>query len=171
MTRSLTLSVESRGDREIVLTRAFSAPRRLVFEALTRPELLKRWFGVFGEWTLPVCEIDLRVGGSYRYVWRGPDGATMGLSGVYREIVPPERIVATELFDEAWYPGEALDTMVLTEHGGLTTLTITVLYQSPEARDGVLASNMEHGVAAGYNNLETVLAELQARETTDGRYC
>jgi uncharacterized protein YndB with AHSA1/START domain len=168
MTRSLTLSVEPRGDREIVLTRAFNAPRRLVFEALTRPELLKRWLGVFGDWTMPVCEIDLRVGGRYRYVWHGPDGATMGLSGVYREIVPPERIVATEVFDEAWYPGEALDTSVLTEQDGVTTLTITVLYTTAEARDGVLKSGMEHGVAAGYDNLETVLAELQSRETIAG---
>jgi uncharacterized protein (TIGR03086 family) len=170
MSRSLTLSIESQGDRELVMTRAFNAPRRLVFEALTTPALVKRWLGVFGGWTMPVCEIDLRVGGAYRYVWHGPDGATMGLGGVYREIVPPARIVATESFDEAWYPGEAVGTTVLTEQGEMTTLTITVAYASAEARDGVLASNMEHGVSAGYDTLDTVLAELQTRDTVAGRY-
>jgi len=170
MIGSLSLSIEARGDREIVMTRAFNAPRRLVFEALTRPELLKRWFGVFGGWSLTVCEIDLRVGGAYRHVWQGPDGKGMGLSGVYQEIEPPERIVATELFDDAWYPGEALDTSTLTEQDGLTTLTIVAQYQSTEARDGVLASGMERGVEGGYNSLDTILAELQTRETAAGRY-
>src|SRR5262249_52644506 len=94
------VKIAGRGDREIVMTRVFDAPRRLVFEALTRPKLLKRWLGVRGGWSLAVCEIDLKVGGTYRYVWRrgGPDGTSMGLRGIYREIVPPERIVNTESF-------------------------------------------------------------------------
>ena len=158
-----TLKVEAHGDRELVMTRAFDAPRALVFEALTKPELVKRWLGVFGNWTMPVCEIDLKVGGKYRYVWRGPDGATMGMGGVYREIARPEKIVATERFDDAWYPGEALDTTVLREKDGKTTLTVTVLYESRDARDAVLKSPMEQGAAQTYDNLEQLLSETTAQ--------
>ncbi len=103
-----TLKVSTTGDREIVMIRVFDAPRALVFEAMTRPQLLRRWFFGPPGWTLTVCEIDLKVGGRYRYVWRRPDGAEMGMGGVFREVVPPERIVQTEAFDESWYPGEAI---------------------------------------------------------------
>ena len=109
-------------------------------------------------WTLDVCEVDLKVGGAYRFVWRGPDGAEMGMSGVYREIVPPERLVATEVFDDAWYPGEAVDTMVMDEQDGKTTLTVTVLYESQEARDAVLQSDMARGAAESYDKLAELLA-------------
>ena len=158
-----TLKVTANGDREIAWTRSFDAPRRLVFDAMTKPELMKRWFGVFGGWTLDVCEVDLRVGGSFRYLWRGPDGAQMGMRGVYREVVPPERIVNTEQYDEAWYPGGAVETLVLTEKAGKTTITATVRYDSREVRDAVLKSPMESGMAAGYDNLEKFL-ETQAQE-------
>lgn len=152
-----TLKVTTPTDREIVMTRVFDAPRHLVFAALTKPELLKRWlFGPPG-WSLAVCEIDLKVGGTYRYVWRGPDGTEMGMGGVYREIVSPERLVATEAFDDPWYPGEAVGTIVLIERGGKTTLTNTVLYASREARDIALSSNMEHGMAVGYDRLAELL--------------
>jgi len=154
------LKLSTLGDREIVMTRVFDAPRSLVFEAYTRPDLLKRWLGVFGGWALDVCEIDLRVGGAYRYVWRGPGGEQMGMGGVYREIVPPERIVATERFDQSWYPGGAVSTLALVEQGGRTTLTLTVRYDSREARDAVLRSPMETGLAAGFENLERVLASM-----------
>jgi uncharacterized protein YndB with AHSA1/START domain len=160
MTNTGTLKVTTPTDRAIVMTRVFDAPRRLVFDALTQPELLQRWFFGPPGWSLVVCEIDLRVGGAYRYVWSRPGGTDMGMGGVYREIVPPERIVNTEAFDESWYPGEALVTTVLVEQGGKTTLTLTVLYESREARDAVLKTPMEHGVAAGYDRL----AELLARE-------
>ena len=103
MVNSGALSVEPRGDREIAISRAFDAPRALVFDALTKPDLIRRWLGVFGGWSMEVCEVDLRVGGAYRYVWRGPNGASMGMRGVYREIVRPERLVNTEQFDEPWY--------------------------------------------------------------------
>src|SRR5258705_11437356 len=96
-----TLKVSARGDREIVMTRVFDAPRSLVFDAYTKPELLKRWLGEFGGWTMPVCEVDLRVGGTYRWVWRGADGREMGVRGVYRAGVPPERLANTEEFLEA----------------------------------------------------------------------
>jgi uncharacterized protein YndB with AHSA1/START domain len=160
MSTDRTLKVEARGEREIVMTRSFAAPRGLVFEALTKPEHLKRWLGVFGGWSLAVCEIDLRVGGSYRYLWRGPNGEEMGMRGVYREIAPPDRIVATEKFDDPWYPGDALGTTTLVERGGATTMTTLVLYSSREARDAVLQSPMETGAAAGYNQLEQLLAGL-----------
>ena len=150
-----TLKVTTPTDREIVLTRVFDAPRRLVFDAFTKPELLKRWFGPRG-WSLVVCEIDLKVGGTFRFVLRGPDGTDMGMRGVYREIVPPERSVHMESFDD--YPGESLVTTVLVEHGGKTTLTATVLYPSQEIRDAVIKSGMEHGAAECYDKLAELLA-------------
>jgi len=158
MKDSGALKVTARSDREIVMTRVFEAPRNLVFDAYTKPELLKRWLGVFGGYSMPVCEVDLRVGGTYRFVWRGPDGAEMGVRGVYREVVRPERLVHTEKFDEAWYPGESLITTVLAEQGGKTTLTVTMRYESREARDTVLKSPMESGVAQSYDKLAELLA-------------
>lgn len=153
------LKVTTRGDREIVMTRDFHAPRTLVFDAFTKPELLKQWLLGPPGWTMPVCEIDLRVGGAYRYVWRQiSDGQEMGMGGVYREISAPERVVSTEKFDEAWYPGEAVGTLILVEHSGVTTITQTLLYQSHEARDAVLKSGMEKGVGASYDRLDEVLA-------------
>ncbi len=160
-----TLTVTTPSDREVALIRTFDAPRSLVWDAVTRPELLKRWLGVHNGWTLDVCEIDLRVGGAYRYVWRGPGREEMGMGGVYRDIVRPERIVSTEKFDQSWYPGEAVGTMTLDERDGKTTMTTTVLYDSREARDVVLQSPMEHGVAAGYNELDQVLASLDPAGT------
>ena len=158
MTTPGNLKLTTRGDREIVITRAFDAPRKLVFDAFTRPELLKQWLLGPDGWSMPVCEIDLKVGGKYRYVWRrDKDGTEMGMGGVYREIVAPERIVATEKFDQSWYPGESVGTSVLTEQGGKTTLTQTILYESREARDGVLKSGMEKGVVASYDRLAKLL--------------
>lgn len=169
MTIKETLKVTTPSDREIALTRVFNAPRHLVFEALTTPALVKRWLGVFGNWSLEVCEIDLRVGGKYRYEWHNRNGNRMGMGGVYREVVRPERIVSTERFDESWYEGEAVGTTVLVERNGKTTLTETVTYQSKEVRDGVLKSPMESGVAASYDALETVLAAMQAKEGAPAR--
>jgi uncharacterized protein YndB with AHSA1/START domain len=140
------------------MTRDFDAPRKLVFDAYTKPELLKRWLGVFNGWSLAVCEIDLKAGGTYRYVWRGPNGEVMGMRGVLREIVVPERIVSTEEFDEPWYEGEAVGTVEFVERGGKTTLTMTMRYASKEIRDAVLKSPMEQGVAASFDNLAGLLA-------------
>jgi uncharacterized protein YndB with AHSA1/START domain len=154
------LQVTTPSDREIAMTRVFDAPRSLVFDAFTKPELLKRWLGVRGGWTFPVCEVDLRVGGAYRYVWRGPKGQEMGMGGIFREVVRPERVVCTEKFDESWYEGEAVDTMTFVERNGKTTATITVLYSSKAARDGVLKSPMEKGVAEGYDKLDEVLTSI-----------
>lgn len=154
-----TLKVTTPSDREIVLTRVFDAPRHLVFDAFSKPELLKRWFGPRG-WSLVVCEVDLRVGGGFRFVLRGPDGKEMGMRGVYREIVPPERSVHMESFDD--YPGESQVTAVFVEEGGKTTMTATVLYPSREVRDAVIQSGMEHGAAESYDRLAELLASAEA---------
>ena len=154
------LQVTTPSDREIAMIRVFDAPRSMVFDAWTKPELLKRWL-VRSGWTFPICEIDLKVGGKYRWVWRSPDGKEMGMGGVYREIVRHERIVATEKFDDPWYEGEAVDTMTFVEKGGKTTLTTTVLYASREVRDSVLKSPMEKGIAENYDNLDKVLASTR----------
>src|SRR5258707_8918431 len=150
-----TLKVTRPSDREVVLTRVLDAPRDLVFDACSKPELLKRWFGPRG-WTMVVCEVDLKVGGGFRFVLRGPDGKEMGMRGVYREIVPPERSVHMESFDD--YPGESQVTAVFVEQGGKTTLTVTVLYPSQEIRDIVIKSGMEHGAAETYDKLAELLA-------------
>jgi uncharacterized protein YndB with AHSA1/START domain len=149
-------------DREVELTRDFDAPRTLVYDAMTKPELIKRWLTGPPGWTMAVCEVDLKVGGKYRYVWNGPNGVVMGMGGVWREIVRPERLVATERFDESWYPGEAIDTTVLVEQAGKTKVTITVQYESREARDAVLKTPMAEGMAAGYENLAQLLATMLA---------
>jgi uncharacterized protein YndB with AHSA1/START domain len=164
MKRTGTLKLTTRGDREIVMTRIFDAPRGRVFDALTRPELIKRWLLGPDGWSLPVCDIDLRVGGSFRYVWRNDkSGTEMGMRGVFREIVPPERLVHTEVFDEAWYPGEALITTVLTEQGGKTALTATLGYESRQARDVVFKSPMESGVARSYERLDELWTSLEEK--------
>jgi uncharacterized protein YndB with AHSA1/START domain len=154
------LTVTTPNDREIALTRRFDAPRSLVFEALTKPDLIRRWLLGPDGWTMVVCEVDLRVGGAYRYVWEHTaDGTRMGMGGFYREIVPPRRIVTTERFDESWYPGEGVGTIELFEYEDKTTLTMTLRYESREARDVVLKSPMEEGVAAGYDRLADLLAK------------
>jgi uncharacterized protein YndB with AHSA1/START domain len=157
-----TLQVTTPSDEEIALIRVFDAPRKLVFEAWTRPGLVRRWLTGPDGWAMVVCEIDCKVGGTYRYVWRNDDGRQMGMRGIYREIVRPERLVVTEKFDDPWYEGEAVVTMTFAEQGGKTTLTETVRYASKKIRDGVLESGMESGVAASFDRLERLL-ESQAR--------
>ena len=154
------LKVSAQGEREIVMVRRFDAPRSLVFETYTRPEYLRQWLLGPPGWSMPVCEIDLRVGGRYRYVWRHQDGREMGVGGTFREIQAPERLVSTEKFDEAWYEGEALGTVLFTEQGGKTTLTTTLLYGSRATRDAVLKSPMEGGVAHSYDLMERLLGTL-----------
>ena len=158
-----TLKLTTPSDRELAMSRVFDAPRQLVFDAHTKPDLVRQWLLGPPGWSMPVCEMDVRVGGKYRYVWRHDrEGTEMGMGGVYREIVAPERIVNTEKFDESWYPGQAVDTLVLVEQRGKTTLTLTVRYESWEARDAVLKSGMESGVAASYDRLAELLASTPA---------
>ena len=151
------LTVATEGDREVVFTRAFDASRDLVFDCMTKPDLVKRWLLGPPGWTMPVCEIDLRVGGKFRYVWRNQDGRDMGLGGAYQEIAAPERIVHTETFDDDWTGGATLVTSTLTEAGGRTTLTTSVLYANDQARQGALVSGMTDGMEMGYARLDALL--------------
>ncbi|HWU15878.1 MAG TPA: SRPBCC family protein [Caulobacter sp.] len=151
------LTIDTPDDLKIVITRTFDAPRDLVFDCITTPDLVKRWMTGPPGWTMPVCEIDLRVGGKYRYVWRNAEGQDMGMGGIYREISRPERIVSNELFDEDWTGGETIATMTLTEHDGRTTVTTAVTYSSTAARDAALRSGMTEGMEMGYANLDALL--------------
>lgn len=151
-----TLQVTTPSDREVRLTRVFDAPRQLVWDAFTKPELMKRWFGPRG-WSLIECTIDLRVGGGWRFVLQGPDGQKMGMRGAYREIEAPARSVHVETYDD--YPGESIVTAVFTEKGGKTTLEATVEFPSREVRDAMIQSGMEHGAAESYDKLAELLAQ------------
>ncbi len=157
MSAPARLEVSTPTDREVVMSRTFNAPRETVFKALTTPALIQRWLLGPEGWTMPVCEVDLRVGGALRYEWRGPDGNGMGMSGIFREVDPPARLVHTELFDEDWTGGETRVTTILTEQDSLTTVTTTILYPSRENRDNALKFGMEGGVAASYDRLDGVL--------------
>lgn len=156
---STKVEIVPHGDRAIRITRTFHAPRALVFDAMTKADMMLNWFHGATGWTLVVCEIDLRVGGTYRWVWRNVDGQEMGMGGMYKEIVRPERLVTTEKFDQAWYPGEAVGTMVLTEEGGKTLMTLTVEYGSTTARDGVITGEMGDGMEVGYQRLDRFLLQ------------
>ena len=156
MTNKLKLAAGA--DREIVVTRVIDAPRRLVFDAFTRPEMIKHWMLGPDGWTMPVCEMDLRAGGAYRWVWqRGAGGAQMSVSGTFREVAAPERLVHTEQFDPPWYPGEAVITTRFAEQGDKTAVTISIVYPSQETRDNALKSGMESGMAQSYDRLERLL--------------
>ena len=156
------VDVATPSDREVVVTRVFDAPRELIWDCHTKPELLKRWLLGPPGLEMTVCDVDLRPGGKYRYEWRNQHGTVMGMGGIFREVTPPERLVCTEKFDESWYPGEAVDTLTLIEKDGKTTLTVTVQYESKEARDGVLKSPMAEGVRASYDRLAEILSSMKA---------
>src|SRR3981189_3120468 len=158
MTNAGNLKLTTRGDREIVMTRPFDAPRNLVFDAFTKPELVRQWLLGPPGWSMPVCEIDLRVGGAYRYVWRKAGAPDMGMGGVYREIVAPERVVCTEKFDQAWYPGEAVGNLDLVEQGGETTVTQTVLYQSLDAHAALKMGRLQTRLGVHDDRLAELLA-------------
>jgi uncharacterized protein YndB with AHSA1/START domain len=145
-------------DREVVVTRVVDAPRRLVFEAMSSPKHIPQWLTGPEGWTMPVCEIDLRPGGAWRYVYRMADGTEMTLQGVYREVAPPERVVSTESWGPEW--PETVNTMVLTEAAGRTTITLTIRYPSPEARDAALRSGMKEGMDQGFARLDALVASL-----------
>jgi uncharacterized protein YndB with AHSA1/START domain len=158
---ALLLTVASPNEREIVMRRYFDAPRARVFDALTTPTLVKRWLLGPPGWTMPECEIDLRVGGAYRYVWRNDAGDEMGLGGVYKELSRPDRLVHTERFDEAWYPGESVISTTLVELEGVTQLTVTQVLESQAARDAILASGMESGLGVSYDRLAETLEMME----------
>jgi uncharacterized protein YndB with AHSA1/START domain len=149
-------TITTPSDLEIGIKRVVNAPRKLVFEAWTNPELMPKWMLGPEGWTLAVCEIDPRPGGACRNVWRGPEGAEMVISGVYKEVVPPERLVHTECFGPDW--PESLETMILSEHEGKTTISITLLYPSKDARDRALETGLCDGQDAMFDSLERFLS-------------
>jgi len=156
-----TFKVSTPSDREITLTRLFDAPRALVFEAMTRPEHIKRWWGILGEgYSVPVCEVDLRVGGAWKYTTAFATGHCT-FYGTYKEVNPPERVVFTEIFEPFPDSGSVV-TATFTEEGGKTRLTVVAEYPSKDVRDTVIATGMEKGAAISYDRLEDVVAELAA---------
>jgi uncharacterized protein YndB with AHSA1/START domain len=142
-------------DRELVTTRVFDAPRHLVWEAWTNPKHVPNWLLGPSGWTMPVCEIDLRPGGQWHFGWRLGDGTEMEMRGSYREVVPPERLVNTERWGDEW--PETVNTLVLTEDGDRTLMTLTVLYPSKEARDAATATGMTGGMTESFDRLDEFL--------------
>jgi uncharacterized protein YndB with AHSA1/START domain len=156
-----TLQVTTPTDREIVMTRVFDAPRDLVFEAWTKPEHVRHWWGLRSS-TMVLCEADVRPGGSWRYVTTAQDGAEVPFTGVYQEVTPPERLVYTEIYDvEPFNSGDpAVNTVTFTEQEGRTLTTTTTVYPTKEVRDFVLGTGMEHGAAESYDRLAELLQRL-----------
>ena len=152
------LSASLPSDREIRLTRDFNAPRQMVWDAHTKPELLRNWLTGPPGWTMEVCEVDLRVGGKYRYAWHNDKGLAMALSGTYREIDEPSLIADTQMFDDNWTQGPADTVLTLKEHDGKTALVLAITYASKEARDFALSIPMMEGMEAGYVQLDTAVA-------------
>jgi uncharacterized protein YndB with AHSA1/START domain len=158
---SETFQVTTPSDCEIQLTRLFDAPRSLVFEAMTKPEHIKQWWGRLNDgYSVPVCEVDLRVGGKWRFVGRGPEGDIPAFYGEYLEIDRPGRLVYTEIF-EPFPDGGSLVTQRLDEEQGKTRLTVTARYDSRETRDMVIGTGMEKGAAISYDRLEDLVQTLQ----------
>ncbi len=156
------LAITTPSDLEIAMTRAFDAPRALVWDVFTRPEHVRQWWG-HGHLEVTACEIDLRVGGTYRYTGRAPDGTEVPFRGVFREIAAPERLVYTEIYDVPMARDhEGVVTTTFTEEAGKTTVHTVVRYDTKETRDVVLGSGMEHGVASGYDQIDRML-EAQLR--------
>ena len=154
------LTITTPGDRDIVVVRAFDAPRSLVWLCYSRPDLMRRWYGL-PDWEMTVCDIDFRVGGKWRFVSKAPNGYEMGSQGVYTAIVEPERIDQTEYYDDDWTKGGSVNSVVFTEQDGQTISTMTVTYSSPEARAAAAASPMAVGMEIGFKRLDAALAELQ----------
>ena len=145
-------------DVEVIVTRVVDAPRRLVFAAHTDPAHVPHWLLGPDGWTMPICTIDLRPGGEWHYVWRKSDGSEMEMRGVYQEIVPPERVVSTELWGGDW--PETITTLLLSEENGKTTITQQVRYPSKAARDAALKTGMLEGMSLGYDRLDAYLQTL-----------
>lgn len=160
------LTINQPSDLEVELVRTFAAPRELVFRAFTEPELLEQWMLGPGGWTMPVCEVDLRVGGGYRQVWRKSGAPDMGLTGEYLEVTPPERLVATELFDDDWTGGRTTVTTTFDDRAGSTPPTTRVVtlvkYSSEEARNAAVRTGMAEGMEAGFKRLDDLLEHLPA---------
>ena len=153
-----TTAFTTPSDREVAMTRTFDAPRRLVFEAWTRPEHVRQWMLGPAGWTMPVCEIDLRLGGEWHFVWRKANGSEMDMRGRYTAVAPPARLVHTEQWGPEW--PETINTLRLTEENGRTTVTQTVLYPSKEDRDAALKTGMKDGANESYDRLAEYLRTI-----------
>ncbi|HET9372145.1 MAG TPA: SRPBCC family protein [Vicinamibacterales bacterium] len=160
MPTAFPLTITMPTDREIVLTRLFDAPPAFVYEALTSPALLRRWYSPTG-WTLETCEVDLREGGAWHFRMRKPNGKTVGQRGVYRELVPAARIVNTETWDD-WDAGETIVTTTLAEEQGRTRYTSTMLFPSQEVRDVVFKNGLESSAGDLYERLSDLLRHSNA---------
>jgi uncharacterized protein YndB with AHSA1/START domain len=160
-TNSDTFTTATPTDTAIEMTRWFDAPRDLVFEVMTTPEHIRQWWGCLDTgYSVPVCEVDLRVGGKWKFVNRTPNGELATFYGEYREISRPDRLVFTEIYEP--YPdAESIVTTVLVEQDGRTHVTITATYPSREVRDLVISTGMEQGAALSYDRLEDLLARLR----------
>jgi len=172
----MNLTVATPNDLQIVMTRMFDAPRRLVWEAMTKPDLVRRWMFCPPGWTWAACEMDVRVGGRFRWAWNGPDGKpALTISGEHREVIPPAKIVHTERMEMgagaggcapecgAGGPAVVLAAIELDEQGGRTRMRMTISCPTKEVRDAMLASGMEQGMEAGYQQLDAILAERDRR--------
>jgi uncharacterized protein YndB with AHSA1/START domain len=165
MTTTNKAEVSTPSDREVKVTRAFRAPRALVYRAYTEPALLQRWLLGPPGWAMPVCEMDVRVGGKYRWRWRsGEDQTEFGFSGVFREVDPATKLVHTEIYDAGTTGtgesgGESLVTVTFAEQGGVTTVTSLIDFGSREARDAAVATGMTDGMEQSYQLLDNLLAE------------
>ena len=153
-----SLEISTPSDREIGMTRWFDAPRKLVYQVCTDPKHLPHWMLGPEGWTMPVCESDLRPGGKWHFVWRKADGTEMSMTGSYREVVPPEKLVLTERWGGDW--PETINTMIFTEENGRTKLYATILYPSMEARDRALNSGMKDGAVISYDRMAKYIATL-----------
>lgn len=157
--RSGVTTFTTPSDREVQWMRVFDAPRRLVFDAWTNPKHIPNWMLGPEGWTMPVCEVDLRPGGAWLFVWRKADGSEMAMSGTYKEVVPPEKVVHTEKWGDEW--PETINTVLLTETGGQTTVTQTVLYPSKETMAAALKTGMKEGADQSLERLDEYLRKLQ----------
>jgi uncharacterized protein YndB with AHSA1/START domain len=154
-----TIAITTPSECELSWSRRFRAPIGRVFEALTRPELVQRWLLGPEGWSMPVCEIELKPGGSYRYVWRRDrDGKLMGMGGVFQEVTVPTHVSFTEVFDEAWYPGHATGSYRLLDEQTTTVLVQTMRYESRAVRDEVLRSGFETGIEKSHERLDEIFA-------------
>ncbi len=153
-----TTTFETASDTELVATRTFDAPIELVWEMWTKPEHLSKWLLGPEGWTMPVCEIDLRPGGAWRYVWRKDDGTEMGMTGEVREVEPPTRLVQTENWGGDW--PETLNTLELFEEDGRTRMILSISYPSQDARDRAIGTGMNDGASVSFDRLDDYLASL-----------
>ena len=160
MTAEPTLTVTTPSSTELCVERVFQAPARLVWDAHTKPELVRQWLLGPDGWDMPVCEIDLRVGGAYRYEWSHPDEPSFGTGGEFTEVEPTSRLVSTERMDG--FDGETLNTMTLAEAEGRTTLTLLMRFESQEARDAAAATGMADGIGTSFDRLESVMRDWPA---------